>query len=251
MKFQELMAELRGSILRDSSALQSGPSDHFWDDDTLARYINDAQLRFARRTLCIRDFTTPEVVEVSLATGIKDYVLHPSVRFVISARFGSVALGRITTPLASSIVNPSVDFWDNSYSANPGSPRAFYTDVGFDVDTREHPIVFTVYPTPSATENGAIINLRVCRLPLKHFSMDADMLDMDCEIPTERQLDMLEWAAWLALRNWDVDSEDRRKAEDHKNRFNDAVKEARLEVTKEIFQPYTWLFGSGGFTWSE
>jgi hypothetical protein len=250
MKFSELLAELRTNILHDTSALQSGPSDHYWSDDTLVRYINDAQRRFARQSLCIRDFTTPEVVEVVLKEGVADYVLHPSVRYVISAKFDTRWLIRTTQPRANSTANPATDFFDVSDIRQPGEPQWFATDVGFDVDTADHPVTLTVYPTPSATETDKLIRLRTCRLPLTKFSLDDGSEDKECEIPEERQLDMLEWAAWLAFRNWDIDSEDRQKGEMHKKRFEEAIEETKREVRREVFQPLTWQFGTNGFTWS-
>jgi hypothetical protein len=61
---------------------------------------------------------------------------------------------------------------------------------------------------------------------------------------------MLEWAAYRALRNWDVDAEDRKKADDHKKRFEEAIKECWREAENmKMFKPVTWAFGQGGFSY--
>jgi hypothetical protein len=41
-------------------------------------------------------------------------------------------------------------------------------------------------------------------------------MDATFETPEDYDLDVLEWAAWRALRNWDLDAEDRTKADQHK-----------------------------------
>jgi hypothetical protein len=90
--------------------------------------------------------------------------------------------------------------------------------------------------------------LRVSRLPLVPFTNKT--ISLASELPEDWQLDMLEWAAWRALRNWDLDAEDRKKADQHKTRFDDAVKECRHEVEiRKMHAPPTWSFGQGGFTY--
>ena len=86
MKLSELLDELRDGILHDVSNQIAGASDYLWTDARLVRYINEAQRRFARLSLTIRDATTPEVCNVVLRAGQSQYDLHPSVLAVISAR---------------------------------------------------------------------------------------------------------------------------------------------------------------------
>lgn len=248
MKLEELLDELRVNILRDDSELASGPSDELWTDETLVRYINDAQQRFARRTLSLRDATTPEVVEVPLAAGTATYVLHKSVLAVVSARYNtdSYDLTRVGRAVLA-VVRPEDNLWfdaNNVSSMTPGRPLAVSTDESMDVDSKA--VMLTVYPTPSATEEGNIIYLRTARLPLDDFTIDKPQAV--CELDDTYQLDMLAWAAYRALCNSDIDGHSA-QAKDHEQRFNTAIAEILKDVRRKMRAPIRFEFGRGGYTW--
>jgi len=97
MNLEALLGELRENVLRDDAELASGPNDFLWSDETLVRYINEAQRKFARKTLLLRDASTPEVAQVTLRAGVSSYVLHDRVLAVVSAKYDtdSVDLGRV------------------------------------------------------------------------------------------------------------------------------------------------------------
>lgn len=248
MTLEEMMDELRGNLLRDSSTLKSGPDDAFWSDDTLVRYINDAQRRFARRSLCIADDTTPEVCEVELAAGINIYELNPSVLRVVSARHEDATSDLVPMShegefAGANAFTDTADFTTDS--GQVGRPLRFTTDEGVQIDD-EHQIRIMFKPTPDTAQAGKLVRLRVRRLPLTKLALDDS--DSKPEIPEDWQLDMLEWAAWRALRNWDLDAEDRKKANSHKDRFDEAVKECLHELEqRKMFQPPKWAFGQNGF----
>ena len=65
MNLGELLSTLRGPILNDRSARVAGSSDYLWTDEQLVLFINEAQRRFAAKSLILRDGTTPEVTELS------------------------------------------------------------------------------------------------------------------------------------------------------------------------------------------
>lgn len=245
MNLKDALDELQGNILRDRSDLKTGPDDSFWSSRQLIGYINEAQKRFARRSYCLRDDTTPLVTQVKLRDGAMQYVLHASVFFVVSARVAGNAfdMKRIAH---SQYVTDTNEFFFDSAVVPSSAPVAFSTDEGIALE-RGHSIEFNVYPTPDATVDGTLINLRVVREPLYAFS-SVD-LQKEFEIPEAYQLDMLEWAAWRSLRNWDIDAEDRKKAKEHRDRFDEAVAEARSEAMRKAFTPVTWLFGQGGFSY--
>lgn len=259
MDFGACLDELRDNLLRDTSTLKSGPPDHYWSDETLARYIEDAHRRFARRALCIRDDTTPEVTQVVLRTNQNVYVLHESVLRVTSARHqdSTQDLLRITHPISFARHNPHTDPVNfhvradldvSPVTAEPPTvvPLEFATDEGVEVGDK-HQVRLLVRCTPDSTQNGKKIYLRVIRLPLERLTLnDRSAIP---EVPEDWHLDMLEWAAYRALRNWDGDAEDRAKAEKHKARFEEAVKECLAETADKMFQPPTWAFGQGGFSY--
>lgn len=253
MNLQDGLDELRGGILRDVTALKSGPADHFWQDSNLVRYIDDAQKRFARLSLCIRDSTTPSVSQVVLVgDGATDtYRLDPSVLFVASARHedDSYDLRRMKHSSSGS-QNEFTEWYEFATNPVEGKPSMFSTDEGLDPEN-DHAINMRFFGMPKdRTDNvqtGKIVYLRTIRKPLVELTIST--LDANFEIPSEYQLDMLEWAAYRALRNLDIDGEDRTKAEGHKKRFEDAVLECKKDIRRKLWQPEMWAFGDNGFTY--
>lgn len=249
MNLTEGLDELRVGILRDSSSLKSGPPDAYWTDARLVNYIDDAHKRFARRTFCIRDDTTPEVTQLTLDSSVGVYTLHRSVMKVETARHEDDMqdMVRITHYHAINVQNEATEDFQFAIVTAPGKPTRFSTDEGIDPD-KGHAIRLRLLGVPDTTQTGKIVYLRVIRQPLKRVTLEnAD--EYRFEIPEEYQLDMLEWAAYRALRNWDIDSEDRTKANEHKERFEAAVKECKKDVLRKIWQPLRWEFGGNGFTY--
>jgi hypothetical protein len=245
--------ELRHSILRDASALKSGPDDQFWSDESLIRYIEDAQRRFARLSLCLRDDTTVALTQVTLVgDGLTDtYTLHPSVLKVVSARHqdDTKDMANITHYNVNTQNSFTETFEFASYPPQ-GKPTQFTTDEGMD-STQNNAIRMRFFGMPldlaGATQTGKTVFMRVIRTPMNPLSIAT--LDSVFEIPEDYHLDMLEWAAYRALRNLDIDGEDRTKAAAHKTRFEEAVAECKREMKSRMWQPLMWGFGSNGFTY--
>jgi len=247
MNLEALLSELRGNVLRDDAELASGPDDHLWSDETLVRYINDAYLRFARRTLALRDASTPEVVEVPLDAGVSLYALHGSILSVVSARYDTDPndLARVGRSLMQYMTPPDpLSFDPNSpQPLTPGRPYAF----GTDETVEEHRVNLTVWPAPATEQAGKLIRLRVARKPLVMFTLD-DM-EQECELDDDYQLDMLEWAAYRAQNTSDVDGAST-AADKHKTAFEDAVAGVLKDMRRKMFAPMQFQFGRNGFTWS-
>lgn len=243
MTLTELLDELRENILRDSSGLVSGTSDKLWSDDALVRYINDAYYRFCRLTLSLTD-STSSLTEIELETGVPTYALDKSVLGVISARLAGAPTdlartghGVLDTPFRT---DDSLFFDINILAAlPPGKPMACATD--------EDDKTFRVYPTPSADYAGQIINLRLIRMPLEKLSLD--LPDAEPEIREEWQLGMLDWAAYKALANHDVDAESLARAASRKAAFEEWVADAQREARRRRFAGTAWSFGRDGFAW--
>ena len=223
MNLQELLEELRENILRDvSDAVSSSAEDFLFSDKSLVRYIDEAHTRFATLSLCLRDETTPEITEVVLAPGQEQYALDPRVVAVLGARMGNRHLSRttygaITSPSSSVVVGAA------GTTCAVGRPYLFYTDR----ETSK----LGVYPVPTEEEH---LRLRVARKPLETLTVNA--LRAVPEIPSEWHLDMLEWAAYRALRNHDADVENMAKANSHKKRFEDTVLELQRQSKRLLLQ---------------
>lgn len=253
MTLGELLDELRLNILHDRSDRVSGESDRLWSDETLVRYINEAQRRFARLSLVIRDGTTPDVTRVTLQTGVTNYTLHESVLAVLSVRRvgDNVDLARAGHAALDTYRQPDTYYWDPSSALTlpAGAPRAYSTDetIGEDNEGSMGATVLRVFPEPSATYNGGVLQMRVIRLPIETFSVRN--LKAMPELPEDHHLEMLDWAAYLALRIVDVDLGAPNRAAEFRASFEASVKAARDAMMRKFFTPLPWGFGRNGFSW--
>jgi hypothetical protein len=251
MKLTDLLDELRRNILNDRSDRTSGDSDYLWTDKTLVRYINEAQRRFAKRSFVLWDAITPEVVNVALVAGQVEYDLNPAIISVISAkiansvvdlaRIGHVVLGEyrtdsVVTPFNASLIGTAV-----------GAPQAFATDerLAEDDDGNLAAMTLKVYPTPRTEDAGTIIKLRTVRMPLDDLTTGA--MSAVPELPADHHLEMLDWAAYLALRIVDQDAGNAKRAQDFANSFEAHVQDAKRLVLRKLRAPRPWGFGRSGF----
>ena len=236
MNLRGLLDELRTNILRDVSDAVGPVNDKLWSDETLVRYIDEAYRRFARRTLLIRDSTTPEYTQITLATGVDTYTVHPDVLAVVTARLAGRAydLKKTTHDSLVGAVN-NIDMALVSGVAAPAQEPRW-----FNMDEESHTL--RVYPTVGEQYDGVVVHLRVARMPKDRLT--PDNLDLVPEISEDYHLDILEWAAYRALRNHDVDVENIGKATSHKNRFAEAVEEAKEESRRKRFAPVEFVCNS-------
>jgi hypothetical protein len=250
---QQLLDMLKDNILHDRSDRVAGTPDYLWSDATLVAYINEAQRRFARRGLIIRDGSS-SVTRVNLKTGVDEYPLDPSVLAVMSAKVqGDKAdLGRAGHAALDTYRVPDTYFFDPSQlsSMPDGKPLAFATDEYLSTDDYDSvgAVTLRVYPTPSAAYNGQTINLRVIRMPIEDLTT-ANMSAVP-EIPVDHHLEMLDWAAYLALRIVDVDGGMPALAERFKASFEENVKLARDNAMRKLFAPAPFGFGRNGWSWT-
>lgn len=255
MTLGELLTLLRESILNDRSDRVSGSADYLWTDQTLVTFINEAHRRFARRGLILRDATTDAATKITLVAGQTIYPLHESVISVMSAKREDMTVADLTRVGHSifSAYSPPSESWTDPAAFNnhpPGPTLAWSTDEALnaiDGDTFEQ-VSLRVYPAPRAEDAGKVIRLRVVREPLNDFKVDA--LDAVPEIPRAHHLEMLDWAAYLALRIVDDDAGAPKRAAEFAQTFEAHVKEARNLAMRKMFTPMGWGFGRGGFAWS-
>lgn len=257
MNLGEQLAELRFNVLRDRSDLIAGDTDSLWTDETLLRYIGDAERRFARRSLILRDATTPEVTQVMLKQGVQTYPLHRSLLAVISARYVNAvgaaydlqrsghALITQAAPLEALNWSPADPY---STQLPPGDPLAYYTDETL-VYNRAARMTLSVYPLPDVTQDGTRLYLRTIRLPLSGYCNIESDLARESELNEDYQLDVLEWAAYRAQRTFDGDAGAPTLAEQHKQAFLDALTQATREAKRKMFADTTLRYGANGFSW--
>jgi hypothetical protein len=241
---EELLDELREGILNDRSDREAGTSDYLWSDERLIRYIDEAQRR---------DSSTAEVCEIELVEGQSEYPLHESVIAVMSVRRDGYAadLPRTGHSILNAYRQPAEDWADTSYytSMPPGVPYVWSTDEGVSNQLQDsmQQVILRVYPEPSADQEGDILKLRVVRKPLDRLTSAS--LSAVPEVPEDHHIEMLDWAAYLALRIVDDDAGAPRRAAEFAASFDVHVKNARKLAMRKMFTPAPWGFGRGGFTW--
>lgn len=251
MTLGEELDELRRNILRDLSDQIAGSSDRLWSDDTLIRYIKDGERRFARQALCIRDGDTPAVTQIRLRTGVTKYPLHKAVFAVLSARYDidTFDIQRSGHALVSQFTPPEFLTYDPStgFNTQPGRPIAFFTDETLVLAPNKQ-VTLSVYPAPSATEDGKILYLRTIRYPMTTYS--TDFLEVESEIPEDYQFDCLEWAAFRALRHYDADAGASSPSDHHKIAFEEAIINAHKELKRTLFANMTLRYGTNGMSYT-
>lgn len=252
MKTSQLMRHLRWGILNERSSSR-GADDRLWPDDLLVDYMNEAYQRMAVEGLMIRDAVTPEVTQFALVEGQRDYVLHPTIVAVLSARIQSSQfdLTRADHGTLASQRRMDEHWWDTAAASTmpPGPTLVFTTDEGLTgVDSNSvEQMTFRVFPLPAAAQAGEIIQMRVIRKPLER--MDLSRPDYVPEIPSEWHLAMLDWAAYLALRIVDDDAGAPKRAEEFAERFEALLVKSRNQVLGKLRQGQGFKFGRGGFSW--
>ena len=250
MKLGDQLDELRGNVLRDRSDLIAGDPDELWSDGSLLRYIKDGERQFASRTLLLRDGHSPEYCNVTLRASTREYALHELVTAVVSGRVSGqqTDLYRAGHALVQAPKRREVLDFDiiANDTATTGAPQAIYTDETLVYASRGR-VTLSVYPTPSSTEAGTVVNLRVVRLPKGGYMLTD--LDRESEIPEDYQLDVLQWAAYRAKANHDGDAGDNAGADKHEAAFEKAVARAIRETKRKLFVGTGLNYGTNGFTW--
>lgn len=225
MDLNGLLSELRRNILRDvSDAMSADEADLLWTDPSLTNYINDGYFRFCHLTQYLQDASTPEVTEVILTEGVTEYALHPAVITVMSATLGDLLLPVVSTDVYHGHRPDIASFEKVRRETYPGV-HAVVPD--YEVGK------LIIVGKPTAEDAGKTLKLRVTRYPLVELSLDNG--EAVPEIPSRFHLDMIEWAAFRALRNHDADGENMAKASAHSTRFERAVDEVKQELKMRKF----------------
>lgn len=266
MTLGELLEELRENILHDRSSQVpggSGDSALLWSDKTLVRYMNQAQNKMAREGLMLRDANNDSITKFQTCVGQHEYALHPSIIAVISARCGGNPnlaapynkddvsdLARAGHANFSTYYVPDRYFFNPSSltTLNPGKIVAYGTDefVRSDAKGSMGTMNFKVYPAPDAAHIQPI-KMRVVRTPITVFKVGE--WDTVSEIPEDHHLDMLTWAAYLALRIVDRDQGDAERAQEFKQQFELHVADAKKDFMRKMFANQEWGFGRNGFSY--
>jgi hypothetical protein len=102
-----------------------------------------------------------------------------------------------------------------------------------------------IFPTPR--RRGRRHDHQAARHPHAARRADDDDLEAVPEVPADHHMEMLDWAAYLALRIVDDDAGNPKRAQEFANSFEAHVVEARKLVLNKLYAPQRWGFGRGGW----
>lgn len=238
MKLSELIEYTASEFLDDRTELVDGDPDEIFSDAFLVRQFNEAQRLLARRAWCIIEEGVAPAGHLVLVTGKAVYDLHPSVLRVYLATPSDQEWPLYRTSDSSlRLPRPFEDIpfdLNDTSAASTGRPLAIATDAG----TRK----VRVYRTPSATENGLVVNLKVARLPICWLTLDN--MDAEPEVPEDYHEALCRYAAGRALTLPNVDGQQRTIGRDLLAEFNEAVREARQDRQRASMEPARWGFNT-------
>jgi hypothetical protein len=171
MTVAELLRHARESYLRDAAA------PFLWSAQELLRYLNEAQVLFARHTHILMDDAS-DFTTITSAPGVTRYALDPRIVFV-SEVYDDTGRRLLAASRAKA---PRTPF--------QGKPRHYTLDASVST--------LRLLPTPDDVYE---FNLVVARTPLKPLVTEYDTP----EIPEAYHLSLLDWVAYKALRNNDTE----------------------------------------------
>lgn len=261
-QLSRLLSELRNNLLHDKSQQVGGASDYLWDDETLVGYIDEAQKRFARQSLTIHD-SSSAITTFKTVAWQHEYPVDPSVIAILSLKqewpgvgvsYDHAALPRAGFDAFNNFHTPDPMFFnvDRLERMTPGKPKAWSTDDGILPDSNGSygGMVVRLFPAVSPDFAGLTYRMRVVREPIHALTLEN--LAAYPEIPAAHHLDILDYAAYLALRNVDTDiagANAPARAVQFEARFDMNCEKAKKLVMRKLFAPLQWGFGHNGWSW--
>lgn len=236
MTLEDLLAHCN-EFLDNKSALVEGDADSLWSDDLITRHLNEAQKILCRRAWVIIDEGHPTAGRIVLKTDTPVYALHKSVLRVYWARPDDQEnpLTRHTETALMGATPITGELYDlNSTTGETGRPLGFSTDAG----TRR----MRIFRTPSATENGLIVTLKVARLPVTYLTLDDTAAEP--EVPDDYHLALIDYAAGRCLLQPNIDSQSKADGRELLSMFDEVVREARRDRIRAEMDPARWAFNT-------
>lgn len=204
MKTSELLEHITGPMLDDRADLLEGASDQLFKDETVLRYLNEAERKLSRDAWVIEDLLTPTVTQIQLQENVNNYPFHKSILFVKAVRLSDSDIDLIRVGYNDNRIYPDTqlmdpDFWDinTTLVETPGRPQRFSTDLG----TR----IIRIRRKPDAVAAPLKLMLSVVRMPLVPMTLDEP--DKEPEVPEEHHLELAKYAAGSCMANTaDIDA---------------------------------------------
>jgi hypothetical protein len=205
--------------------LDDEEGDYLWSDTLLYRYIDLAQMEFAKQTECFKDSFTDSVVEVDVAANESTVELSPLI-----IRIEKAYLNSDNSEISVINENEIAQEYDGEvWRTATGTPRFLV----FDTDTTYGRLV----PTPTANDT---IYLSVIRYPLREISSSYATLEVK---DRRHQYFLLDWVKHLAYSVNDADVSNPELADKHKASFLANCMQVRSEIIQKHRRPGTVRYG--------
>jgi len=198
MNRARMMVELL-EVLNDSTV------DGIWRETTLWGYLAEGQDKFCEKTGYFKDISN---FTLTLQTDVAVYAIPDRIIQIMDIWNGTQKLVKI----------PTGDIYYGEGIS--GVPTHWDTDreTGF----------IKLYPTPTSDENGDTLLLQVWRYSQNDLAEDGN----DPEIPGRFQRACIEWAAFKAFSQHDMEQEDPIDAGKHRDLFRGYVKDGKKALKR-------------------
>lgn len=195
MNLTALLAELREDYLDDTVA------PYLWSDTQLTRFLNRAQEEACMRQRLLVDVDTSAICEVTLVDAQSEYTLDSRIVLIEAIRYGT---NTILTKRSRAELDRNEPYWRERTG---------------DIDTYlQRDLTIRLIPTPTTSDDGNTIYLRVWRMPLADMSSGTD----EPEIPAQYHRELIWFALGEAFSLPDEDTQDVRRADFYHARFDRA-----------------------------
>ncbi|MEQ6437212.1 DUF6682 family protein [Comamonas sp. w2-DMI] len=186
------LAELIASFRVDA---MDRAEPYLWDEDTVTRWLNEAQEEAAVRGRLLLDDSTPAVTTIAVQAGKASYALHPKVYEIAHLRWQPSAAPHRARP----VVLVTREWMDRKH---PGWRHRLDGDAMYAIQTERD---LRLVPVPR--EDGVLV-LEAYRLPLKPMGCDGDKP----EIHAASHAYLVYWALYRAFSQPDADGFDPQRA---------------------------------------
>lgn len=198
MNLKELIATFR------TDALDTVGPPYLWDNETVIRFLNEAEDEACIRQKLIREKADPELCRIDVKQGISTYDLNPKVIDIVYASLVFVGSENMLPYKLGTTTSDELDATRPMWRVLPFRPQAIIPyDTSIEVDCKP--------------DTDYVINLEVYRLPKCQMKQLADRP----EINPIHHRHLVKWALFRAFSMPDADTFDGKRAETFENQFDE------------------------------
>ncbi len=179
-------------------------SPYFWNNETVIRFLNEAEDEACIRQKLIREKVDPTICRIDVQQGVSTYELDPRVIDIVYASLVFVGSENMLPYVLGKTTSDELDAARPLWRAFPFRPQSIICyDTSIEVDCKP--------------DTDYVINLEVNRLPLAPMKQLADCP----EINRIHHRHLVKWALFRAFSMPDADTFDGKRAAIFENQFDE------------------------------